>query len=49
MMQCTIFVNTFIWFHLLSWTLNELKSWSCSFWQLVGLDFGYVHHYACYN
>ena len=27
------------------WTLNELKSWSCSFWQLVGLDFGYVHHW----
>jgi len=31
--------------HLLSWTLDELKSWSCSFWQLVGLDFGYVHHW----
>ena len=26
-----------------AWTLNELKSWSCSFWQLVGLDCGYVH------
>ena len=26
MMQCTICVNTFICFHLLSWTLNELKS-----------------------
>ena len=23
---------------------EELKSLSCSFWQFVGLDFGYVHH-----
>jgi len=27
------------------WHESIKKSWSCSFWQLVGLDFGYVHHW----
>jgi len=28
-----------------NWNLLKSWSWSCCFWQLVGLDFGYVHHW----